>query len=324
MARWVEGVESATKTFLLWRKRRKFIKKQKQSKKHWLLDWIEAFLWAALVVLFINQYFFQAYQIPSGSMKNTLLIKDRIFVNKYIYGPEAAPGLGKLPGMENPKRGEVIIFENPTYISRGTVFDILQRVIYMVTLSLVDIDKDKEGNPRPHFLIKRAVGVGGDRIRFSRGEVEFKLPDSSAWEKERNIERLGVPAYEIRRIIQQDQYSRIEQAGKAEAYLSAQLPLSDEMRQAAEGSSYVSADTLEWNKHRYKALYSIYPHEKKYESEWRRRKTGWYIPDGWIFPLGDNRDNSRDARYFGPVNTENVLGKAMFIYLPLHRIGKIE
>lgn len=323
MAKWVENVESATKTFLLWRKRRKFIKKQKQSKKHWLLDWIEAFLWAALVVLFINQYFFQAYQIPSGSMKNTLLIKDRIFVNKYIYGPEAAPGIGKLPGMEKPKRGEVIIFENPTYISRGTVFDILQRVIYMITLSMVDIDKDKDGNPRPHFLIKRAVGVGGDRLRFNKGEVEYKLPDSTSWDSERSLDRLGVPDYEIRRLIQAEQYARIARAGKAEAYRSAQLPLPEDMQKPGEESSYDSADTLEWNKYRYRALYSIYPHERKYGSEWRRREYGWYIPPGWIFPLGDNRDNSRDARYFGPVNTKNVLGKAMFIYLPIHRIGKI-
>ena len=66
-------------------------------------------------------------------------------MNKYIYGPRLLPESGKSPGMEKPKRGEVIIFENPTYISRGTVFDILQRVIYMVTLSLVDIDKDKKG-----------------------------------------------------------------------------------------------------------------------------------------------------------------------------------
>ena len=41
-------------------------------------------------------------------------------------------------------------------------------------------------------------------------------------------------------------------------------------------------------------------------------------------PLGDNRDNSKDGRYFGPVSLDNVLGKAMFKYWPINRIGKIE
>jgi signal peptidase I len=43
-----------------------------------------------------------------------------------------------------------------------------------------------------------------------------------------------------------------------------------------------------------------------------------------VFPLGDNRDNSRDARYFGPVSLDNVLGRAMIKYWPPSRIGPIE
>jgi signal peptidase I len=39
--------------------------------------------------------------------------------------------------------------------------------------------------------------------------------------------------------------------------------------------------------------------------------------------MGDNRDNSRDARYFGSVTKEKVLGRAMFIYWPLNRLGAI-
>ncbi len=324
MSKWTDGVEKATTAFLYWRKKRKFLKKEKQKKKHWLLDWIEAFLWAALVVLFINQYFFQAYQIPSGSMKNTLLIRDRIFVNKYVYGPELLPGAGKLPGYRIPRRGDVIIFENPSYISKGTLFDIMQRVIYMVTLSLVDIDKDKEGNPRAHFLIKRAVGSGFDRIRFTEGEVEFKSAGTGEWVPEREMEYYTPTDYEIQRLVQPRDYPGIKRSGITEAYKSAQLPLYLVPGDENAGSGLSVADTLEWNKYRYKTLYSIYPMERRYGSEWRKREEGWYIPHGWVFPLGDNRDNSRDARYFGPVHQNKVLGKAMFIYLPLERIGKID
>ena len=146
-----DTVQGLTETYLSRRQRIRRLKKEKQRAKNPVLDWIEAFLWAAGVVLLINQYLFQAYQIPSGSMIDTLLIKDRIFVNKIIYGPELLPGIAKLPSPVKPKRNDVIIFENPSYISRGPVFDIAQRIIYMLTLSLVDIDRDESGEPKVHF-----------------------------------------------------------------------------------------------------------------------------------------------------------------------------
>ncbi|MFW6293457.1 MAG: S26 family signal peptidase [Spirochaetota bacterium] len=39
--------------------------------------------------------------------------------------------------------------------------------------------------------------------------------------------------------------------------------------------------------------------------------------------MGDNRDNSRDGRYFGAVDTGDVLGRAMVKYWPINRIGAI-
>jgi signal peptidase I len=50
------------------------------------------------------------------------------------------------------------------------------------------------------------------------------------------------------------------------------------------------------------------------------------IPEGSYFMLGDNRDNSLDSRYWGPVAQELILGKALFLYwswdpgIPFHRI----
>ncbi|MDR1898832.1 MAG: S26 family signal peptidase, partial [Treponema sp.] len=82
-----DRLQILTESYLTRRARIRRIKKEKQRSKNPIVDWIEAFLWAAGVVLLINQYLFQAYQIPSGSMIDTLLIGDRVFVNKIIYGP---------------------------------------------------------------------------------------------------------------------------------------------------------------------------------------------------------------------------------------------
>jgi signal peptidase I len=44
------------------------------------------------------------------------------------------------------------------------------------------------------------------------------------------------------------------------------------------------------------------------------------VPEGQVFVLGDNRTNSEDSRVFGPVDLENVKGKAFVVFWPLPRI----
>jgi len=322
MEKWYCAVQNITERYLTRRKRKKEILRAKQKAKNPIVDWIEAFLWAAIVVLIINQYAAQAYQIPSGSMKNTLQITDRIFVNKMVYGPELIPGAVKLPGFSIPKRDEVIIFESPTYISKGPVFDTLQRLLYMLTFSLVDIDKDENGMPRPHFLIKRAVGMSGDRIRFVEGNVEIKPPGFQEWMTEKEFRALSGLKDRTRRIIQPEIYPYIKASAWSDAFLSLSIPVPEELLSEAEKMPAVS-DMFEWMKYRSQMLYRLNPQDRRAAGLWKKFETGWYIDEEHILPLGDNRDNSRDGRYFGPVKLDKVLGRAMFIYWPLGRAGEI-
>jgi signal peptidase I len=321
---WALGLQGFTERFLTWRKRRRARKKAKQKKKNVILDWLEAFLWAAGVVLLINQYLLQAYRIPSGSMMDTLLLGDRIFVNKLVYGPELLPGLLKLPGFRSPRRGEVIIFENPSYISRGTAFDIVQRVLYMVTLSIVDIDRDENGEPRAHFLIKRAAGVGGDRFRSRLGENEVLLPGEPDWIAERELAAgLGME-HEIRRIIPEEAYGSYPAAARAAAMEDLDLPVSSDDRVALQSVQSVGVvDPFDFDRLRMAELVRAAPHDARIQARYEFYEAGWYVPEDRILPLGDNRDNSRDGRYFGPVHTNDVLGRAMFKYWPITRFGLI-
>jgi signal peptidase I len=313
-----DRVQGLTEAYLRRRARIRRIKKEKQRKKNSVLDWIEAFLWAAGMVLLINQYLLQAYQIPSGSMTDTLMIGDRIFVNKIVYGPDLLPGLVKLPSPITPKRNDIIIFENPSYISRGPVFDIAQRIIYMLTISLVDIDRDEAGEPKAHFLIKRAVGMGGDRFVMEKGEMRIRFAGEDRWVDEREYQAGRGWGHRLSRLMDPSQYPVLEAAARAAAYTDLGLAVPAEIRAAASGIGGVRyPDYLAHEKTRLETLRGALPQDDRYRMLLARHTLGWYVPEGRVLPLGDNRDNSRDGRYFGPVRKSKILGQGALIYWPL-------
>ena len=66
---------------------------------------------------------------------------------------------------------------------------------------------------------------------------------------------------------------------------------------------------------------AVYPQQADRASAYFKMENGTWVPDGSILPLGDNRDNSKDGRYFGPVPLDKILGEASFRYWPLGRAG---
>jgi signal peptidase I len=95
------------------------------SKKHLLREYAESLVIAVILALFIRGVVVQAFKIPSASMENTLLIGDRLLVNKFIYGIKV-PFTDKLIlKIRDPKRGDVIVFEYPVDTSK----DFIKRVI---------------------------------------------------------------------------------------------------------------------------------------------------------------------------------------------------
>ncbi len=95
------------------------------GKKSWLKEYAGSLIWAVAIALFIRTFVLQAFVIPSGSMENTLLIGDHIFVNKFIYGIKIPFTDKRILKIRDPRRGDVIVFEYPPDRSK----DFVKRVI---------------------------------------------------------------------------------------------------------------------------------------------------------------------------------------------------
>lgn len=83
-----------------------------QQKPLWW-EYTESILIAVILALLIRTFVIQAFKIPTGSMRMTLIEGDRILVNKIMYGPQVPGTSWRLPALQEPSRGDVIVFVSP-------------------------------------------------------------------------------------------------------------------------------------------------------------------------------------------------------------------
>ena len=220
-----------------------------KSKEFWKDGWGGLAL-AILAALTIRWGLFESYVIPSGSMLPSLLIHDHIFVNKLAYGLRVPFSENWLAKFKEPERGEIIVFKHPKEM--GT------------------------------FLIKRVVGVPGDRIYFENGTLyindiaQEKIPDPN------NKVYLALKDYDFKQ----------DKAGY---------------------------DSMKFYDHYIEKL-QVVGGFKEHSILLRQggvddRRGPFTVPDGFLFMMGDNRHNSNDSRYWGFMPKENILGRASLIWL---------
>ena len=83
------------------------------KKKSIIREWVESIIVAFILAMVIRTFVIQAFKIPTGSMRPTLLERDIILVNKFIYGAKVPFTNLRLPKVRQPKRGDVIVFIYP-------------------------------------------------------------------------------------------------------------------------------------------------------------------------------------------------------------------
>ena len=78
----------------------------------WLWEWTKSILVALVVWFLLRSFLVEAFRIPSGSMENTLLIGDFLFVNKALYGADVPLVGTRLPAVREPHRNEILVFDS--------------------------------------------------------------------------------------------------------------------------------------------------------------------------------------------------------------------
>jgi signal peptidase I len=76
------------------------------------LEWAKSLAIAFAIFLVLRTFLIEAFRIPSGSMENTLLIGDFLFVNKALYGAEIPLTGVRLPAVREPRRNDLVIFKS--------------------------------------------------------------------------------------------------------------------------------------------------------------------------------------------------------------------
>lgn len=217
------------------------MKKQRLSVRfrHFWSKELRPLLILAVVLFSLRSSLADWNDVPTGSMRPTILEGDRVFVNKLAYDLKVPFTTRHVAEWANPERGDIVVFFSPYDEKR---------------------------------LVKRVVGLPGDRIELKNNTLILNGREV---------------AYEPLPELQKLEVSEAER--KAHRFAIEQLP----------GRNHIVA-----------AIPAV---------QAARDFGPFQVPEGSYFMMGDNRDNSFDSRYYGPVERSRIVGKATSIVLSFDR-----
>jgi signal peptidase I len=216
---------------------------QKQAQTESPLESLASICTLLILVIFAQAFIFQNFKIPSGSMEKTLLIGDHVLVDRSTFAPPShwAPFVHH----RDIRRGDIIVFYKPNPESPDLI------------------------------LVKRAIGLPGDRIHLRNGIVYLNGVAQNEPQAIQPNNYDGDPNHAI--VPYRDDFpadlAGIQEQASASHFAVWALDL----------PNHIQGDDL-------------------------------VVPPGMIFAMGDNRTESADSRFWGFVPRENILGRPLFVY----------
>ena len=145
--------------------------KKKAPNKSKIREYTEAIVIAVLLALLIRAFVVQAFKIPSGSMKETLLVGDHILVNKFIYGTKLPFTDSRFLIFRPPRRGDVIVFSFPKNREKEECTSFVKNISFRIGNAVSSLNPVYLFKDDCRDFIKRVIGVGGDKIEIKRKVV---------------------------------------------------------------------------------------------------------------------------------------------------------
>jgi len=247
---------------------------------------VKEILFAFLAVLLINSFVMASFEVPTPSMEKTIMVGDRLLVNKLIYGgttPYTIPFTSvriphlRVPGFRSVRRGDAIVFDWPG-------------------------ERDRMDKPEQMFYLKRCIGLPGDTIQIAQRTVYVNGKPRPLPEHAQFLRQTPFPAawadpaiFPAGSVYNQDNWGpAIVPRHGEEIALKPSNVEQWAVFIAREGHRLrMSGDTV---------LLDGVP------------ATQYTVARDYVFAMGDNRDNSFDSRYWGFVPVEDIIGTPMIVF----------
>ena len=223
--------------WLFWKKEYK-----EGEKRNALLDWLDAIIFAVVVVTFINTFFFQAFKIPSSSMESSLYTGDHLFVSKLAYGPKLPQtpltipfthnvigskesystliqnDYRRLKGFGKVENGDYVVFGFPhgdTVLTKAPADD-----YYMLSRTIGREEviraygplKTRPSDKKDHY-VKRCVASAGDTLEIRNGQVYVNGTAQIVWPGVQNSYTVVTNGQRINPVILDDLGINIRELG---------------------------------------------------------------------------------------------------------------
>lgn len=263
--------------------RKKKQKQQTPAQQIW--SWVKTIVGAVIVVMFINGLFVASFVVPTGSMENTVMTGDFLFVNEFVFGPstpQLIPFLNiplpyyQFPAPRQPKQGDVIVFIYPG-------------------------DRDEVKPKVFQYYLKRCIATAGDTLQIIGHRVlvnnkEFRLPPNGTYDPMVP----ETPAEKWMTFPEGRGYTRNN-------YGPIRIPKKGDV------INLTPENCKEWEFFIKKEGASFDFDGTKFTIDGKVTNS-YVVRRDYVFGMGDNRDHSLDSRYWGFIPVKNVVGTPMMVY----------
>jgi signal peptidase I len=258
---------------------------ENQVRSSWI-SFLKELAFILVAVLLINSFVMASFEVPTGSMEDTVAIGDRVFVNKFIYGgstPYTIPLTSvriphlRVPGFRSVARGDVIVFDWPG-------------------------GRDEVEKPVQMWYLKRCIALPGDTLEIKNQVVYVNGTAQAAPPRSKHIrgailgpETINPYVFPRGARFNEDNYGPVMIPRKG-----MELPLSAHNFQA-------------WEVFVRREGHDVQLQEGKVWID-GRETASYTVQRDYVFAMGDNRDNSLDSRFWGFVPLEDVIGTPFIVY----------